>query len=63
MKENRGPLILAIEACEGGRGETAYFRFRCFKNRNLHLEFRNLELVKELNLLAAGERVLGADVE
>ena len=36
---------------------------KCFKNRNLHLEFKNLELVKELNLLAAGERVLGADVE
>jgi hypothetical protein len=63
MKEHRGPLIQAIEACEGGRGETEYFRFKCFKNRNLHIEFKNLELVKELNLLAAGERVLGADVE
>lgn len=65
MRENRGPLANAIDACphEGGRGETVYFRFRCFKNGNLHLEFRNLELVKELNMLAVGERVLGEDIE
>ena len=64
MRENRGPLVNAIDKCDrSGRGETEYFRFKCFKNRNLHLEFKNLELVKELNLLAAGERVLGEDVE
>ena len=64
MRVNKGPLIAAIDAVDkAGRGETEYFRFKCFKNRNLHLEFKDLELVKELNLLAAGERVLGADVE
>ena len=31
------------------------------KNRNLHLEFKRLDLVKELNYLGAGERVLGAE--
>lgn len=64
MRENRGPLVLAINAVDGeGRGETEYFKFKCFKNRNLHLEFKNLELVKQLNLLATGERVLGEDVD
>lgn len=64
MRENRGPLVKAIEECgNAGRGETSYFRFKCFKKGTLHLEFKNLELVKELNLLAAGERVLGEDVD
>ena len=38
-------------------------RFKCYKNRNLHLEMRRLDLVKELNGLAAGEYVLGNDME
>lgn len=64
MRENMGPLYKAINAVGAtGRGETEYFKFRCCKNRNLHLEFKNLDLVKELNLLAAGERVLGEDPE
>lgn len=64
MRENKGPLVAAINAVDAtGRGETEYFRFRCCKNRNLHIEFKNLELVKQLNGLAAGEYVLGEDVE
>jgi hypothetical protein len=63
MRENRGPLYNAISEAEGGRGETEYFRFRCFKNHNLHLEFRRLDLVRRLNLLATGEHVLGHDPE
>jgi hypothetical protein len=62
MRENKGPLTQAIEASEDGRGETDYFRFRCFKNRNLHLEMKRLDLVKELNLHATGEAVLGHDM-
>jgi hypothetical protein len=61
MREHKGPLVRAIEASPDGRGETDYFRFKCFKNRNLHLEMRRLDLVKQLNGLAAGEYVLGAD--
>lgn len=38
----------------GGRGETRYFRFRCFKNRNLHLEFKRPDLVEKLNQIAGG---------
>ncbi len=64
MRENKGPLVMAINATEKtGRGETEYFRFRCYKNRNLHLEFKRLDLVKQLNGLAAGEYVLGEDVD
>lgn len=59
MRENRGELVAAINNAPGGRGETTYFRFKAFKNRNLHLEFRRLDLVKQLNYVAAGERVLG----
>jgi hypothetical protein len=61
MREPRGPLYQAIGNSKDGKGETAYFRFRCFKNCNLHLEFRRLDLVRELNLLATGERVLGME--
>jgi hypothetical protein len=64
MRNNKGPLVSAIDDTDAsGRGETAYFRFRCYKNRNLHIEFKNLDLVKQLNGLAAGEYVLGEDVE
>lgn len=64
MRENKGPLIEAIGASDAsGKGETEYFKFKCFKNRNLHLEFRRLDLVKQLNGLAVGEFVLGNDTE
>lgn len=63
MREHRGPLVKAIVECQDGRGETELFRFKCFKNGNLHLEFKRLDLVQELNLLAVGERVLGHDPE
>lgn len=59
MRENRGPLVQAITASPNGKGETEFFRFKCFKNGNLHLEFRDLELVKKLNGMAVGEHVLG----
>jgi hypothetical protein len=58
IKGTQGPLIEAINGCQG-RGDTEYFRFKCFKNHNLHLEFKRLDLVKQLNGLAAGEYVLG----
>ncbi len=46
-----GDLCLAIEAAEGGIGETEFFRFKCFRNNNLHLEFKRLELVDQLNAI------------
>jgi Domain of unknown function (DUF4942) len=63
MREPRGPLCKAIEASPDGRGETDFFAFKCFKNGNLHLTMKRLDLVKELNGLAAGEYVLGEDLE
>ena len=45
IKTHRGPLIDAIEAAKDGAEETDYFRFRCFRNRNLHLELKQLDLV------------------
>ena len=59
IKSHRGPLIDAIEASKDGTGETEYFRFRCFRNRNLHLEFKRLDLVAKLNAVAGGMRLRG----
>lgn len=44
-----GDLCRSIEAAEDGTGETEFFRFRCFRNGNLHLEFRRMDLVERLN--------------
>lgn len=59
VKSNRGPLVDAINACEKGvdTGETTYFRFKCFHNQNLHLEFKRLNLVAKLNQVAGGMRL------
>ncbi len=59
IKTHRGPLIDAIEAVKDGTGGTDYFRFRCFRNRNLHLEFKRLDLVAKLNAVAGGMRLRG----
>jgi hypothetical protein len=40
-----------------GKGETEYFRFRCFRNRNLHLEFKRLDLLDRFNKIAGGRRL------
>lgn len=47
------PLIDAIHtAGPSGVGETEYFKFKCYGNGNLHLEFRRLDLLKEFNRIA-----------
>ena len=46
-----GDLCRAIEEAERGIGETEFFRFKCFRNGNLHLEFRRLDLVGQLNAI------------
>lgn len=63
IKGRKCPLATAIEESPDGRGETEYFKFKCFKNRNMHVEFRRLDLVKKLNGLATGEYVLGQDID
>lgn len=37
--------------------ETAYFRFKWFKNGNLHIKFKQTDLVAELNRRAGGNRI------
>lgn len=51
----RSPLVDAINTCgTGGFGETDYFRFKCYQNQNLHVEFKCPELVKQFNQIAGG---------
>ncbi len=55
MKGYEGPLIDAIQtstAETGYAGETEYFRFKCYGNGNLHLEFKRPDLVTKLNAAA-----------
>lgn len=50
----RGELGEAIEASPTGVGETFLFRFKCHKNRNLHLQFKDTELLAKFNAVAGG---------
>ena len=42
-----------------GKGETEYFEFRAFRNGNLHLKVRRLDLLERFNALAGGKRLRG----
>lgn len=50
-KSHSGPLSDAIQDCNlsNPRNETEYFKIRCCKNGNLHLDFKRLDLVDEFN--------------
>jgi hypothetical protein len=50
---HNGHLTDAIYA-SGGWGETDYFTFKCYKNRNLHLWFKREDLLAELNRIGSG---------
>lgn len=53
-----GPLVDAIKTCgEGGIGETEYFKFRCFKNGNLHLWFKRRDLLQRFNQTCGRNRL------
>lgn len=60
LKGNYGQLVDTIDT-GSATGETDYFKFKCFKNGNLHLQFKRLDLVKELNRTAMGRYELGDD--
>jgi hypothetical protein len=47
----KGDLTTSIEDASEGVGETDYFRFKCFRNGNLHLQFLRLDLVERLNAI------------
>ncbi|QOX80886.1 DUF4942 domain-containing protein (plasmid) [Trichlorobacter lovleyi] len=53
-----GPCRDAIESAGAdGRCETEYFRLKCCLNSNLHVEFKRLDLVEQLNRIAGGARL------
>jgi hypothetical protein len=58
-KGHYSALSTAIKESPDGSGETEYFRFRCYGNQNLHLEFKRLDLVARLNQVAGGARLRG----
>lgn len=57
IKTYHGPLYDAIENTQDGTGQTSYFRFKCYMNGNLHLEFIRPDLVARLNAIAGGNRL------
>lgn len=46
-----------------GVAETEYFRFKAYKNGNLHLEFKRPDLLARFNQIAGGARLRGAAAE
>lgn len=54
VKAHASPIELALNASPDGRAESAYFRVKCFKNGNMHLEFLRDDLRAELNRRAGG---------
>jgi len=50
-------LIQAAILDDGCRCETPYFQFRWFNNGNMHIWFKRLDLVKELNRIGGGNRI------
>jgi hypothetical protein len=56
-RTHRSALQDAIEASEDGRGETPYFAFKCFRNKNLHVEFLRDDLRAEFNRIAGGKNL------
>lgn len=49
--------IKAIPVGEPCQGETDLFEFRGWKNQNLHLKMKRMDLVKKLNAAAGGKRL------
>lgn len=48
-----GPFADAIDECNLNTGETDYFKFRCFKNGNLHVWLKRPDLVELFNRLGS----------
>lgn len=58
-----GPLMEEIQKRNPSDnvGETRFFRFKCYRNTNLHLEFKDLELLGRFNVIAGGNRLQSED--
>lgn len=56
--EHDGEFVTAIRSAgPDGKGETQYFRFRCFHNGNIHIRFKRLDLLRDFNRVAAGQNL------
>lgn len=53
-----GPLGSSIIESKAKSGETEYFKWKCFQNRNLHLVLKRRDLVDEFNFICGHEREL-----
>lgn len=56
-KSWQGELGETIGKTPVGKGETTYFHFRTFKNGNIHLQFKRMDLVAKFNRIAGGRRL------
>jgi len=56
---HRGPLVDAINACtlDDNVADTAFFKVRCFRNRNIHLWFKRQDLLDKFNEIAGRNRL------
>lgn len=61
VKHHYGPLVAEIKTTRDtpGVGETEYFRFKCYGNGNLHLEFRREDLLAKFNRIAGNPDSIG----
>lgn len=61
LSGHHGPLVSAIIETEGGAGETEYFKFKSYKNGNLHIEFKRDDLLSLFNRVACDGHRLGGE--
>lgn len=54
----KSELVDAINTSRDGTGQTEYFKFRAYYNRNLHLEFRRMDLVARMNQICGNSTEL-----
>ena len=56
-------LAVAINTSPDGKGETEFFKFKCYQNGNIHIDFKRMDLVKEMNRLASENTLKPANIE
>ncbi len=56
-KSYKSPAIDAINSSKDGLAETDFFKFKIYKNGNLHVEFKRLDLLAKFNAIAGGTNI------
>lgn len=54
----KSPLVDAINTTTAGTAETDFFKVKSYKNGNLHLEFKRLDILKKFNAIAGGANIM-----